>query len=67
MNITQSIWPQTDPRNGDPDSIESGFGLHPAIVKLIRVNGGVLEGPDPRRWIDLKIGWKNLKNALASR
>lgn len=67
MNITEIIWPQSDPRMGDPDSFESGYGMHPALVRLCAVNGGTIAGPDPRRRIDLKIGWRKLKEALSAR
>lgn len=67
MDIVQSIWPQRDPRMGDPDSFESGYGLHPAIVKLSLINVRYLEEPDPRSRIDLKIGWRRVRDALQGR
>jgi hypothetical protein len=67
MNIVRNIWPQTEPRLGDPDSLECGYGLHPAIVKLSLLHGGTIVGPDPRSRIDLKIGWRRLKEALVFR
>jgi hypothetical protein len=67
MNFIRNIWPQSDPRPGDPDDFPSGYGMHPAIVKLTLANGGTPLGPDPRSRIDLTIGWRKLRDVLANR
>ena len=64
MDFTNRIWPQLEPRLGDPDSFEAGYGMHPALLKLRIINGAGLPGPDPRTRLDLRIGWKKVSGLL---